>query len=61
MLEFKKKIGLMQGVMAQSGVATSFWSIDKNPLESAQLMAQRLECPDTSSSTAIVSCLREIS
>lgn len=51
--------GLLSGVIAQSGTALSFWALDKNPADSARLMAKRLECP-SNENQAMVTCLRKL-
>lgn len=52
--------GLIQRVIAQSGTALSFWSIDRTPAESAKLIARRLGCP-TLIRTMMVNCMRKLS
>ncbi|KAK6180133.1 hypothetical protein SNE40_012338 [Patella caerulea] len=51
--------GLFQRAIAESGSANSFWAITPDPEDKAKSLAEILDCPDTSSSKAIVQCLRD--
>ncbi|XP_050400106.2 neuroligin-4, Y-linked-like [Patella vulgata] len=51
--------GLFQRAIAESGSANSFWSVTPDPRKIAKLLAEKLDCPETSSSKAIVQCLRD--
>ncbi|KAK6180131.1 hypothetical protein SNE40_012336 [Patella caerulea] len=51
--------GLFQRAIAESGSANSFWAVVPDPHKTAKLLAEKLDCPATSSSKAIVQCLRD--
>lgn len=53
--------GLIHGVIAQSGTSLSFWTLDRNPTESAKSMAKRLKCPVDNGTSEMVACLRQVS
>ncbi|XP_050400098.2 neuroligin-4, Y-linked-like [Patella vulgata] len=51
--------GLFQRAIAESGSANSFWAVTRNPKEKSISLAEILGCPETSSSKAVVQCLRD--
>ncbi|CAG7713563.1 unnamed protein product [Allacma fusca] len=51
--------GLFSKAISQSGVATKLWSFQPEPVESANLLAQRLNCP-TNPISAMVACMKEV-
>ncbi|CAG7713561.1 unnamed protein product [Allacma fusca] len=51
--------GLFSKAISQSGVATKLWSIQPQPLESATLLAQRLNC-STNTTEVMVACLKRV-
>lgn len=53
--------GLISGAIAQSGTALAFWALDKNPKESAKMMAGFLGCPSIFGSLIMVACMRNVS
>ncbi|KAK6180132.1 hypothetical protein SNE40_012337 [Patella caerulea] len=56
---YRENEGLFQRAIAESGSANSFWAVVPDPHKNAKLLAEKLDCPDTSSSKAIVQCLRD--
>ncbi|GAB6021609.1 Carboxylesterase 5A [Chamberlinius hualienensis] len=51
--------GLFQRAIAQSGTPLNPWAFKKNPLELAETLAERLQCPITDTKL-LVNCLKEI-
>ena len=51
-------VGLFHKAITMSGTSLNHWAFVKNPVEQAQIYANKLRCP-TNSTQEMVSCLKQ--